>query len=362
MIAFASFCGSVAIFLKLQKRNVLRLPIQSEDETVEVKQIFGRALLTLTAFAAVMLAYISFQYKIGEMGSPSGTALPFRIKGLIFYARIICVPLILLFSIYLLDRSDDFRWSRVGIMILLLNGIVDMFLRNSRSSLLLALLLIGFLIFVNGVRLRHKEKVFLGAVALFALFMVPIMTEYRHMRTALKLSQFNAILAVFEHTGGNWIQQLADAIKFVLFRMPGIESLWCQLALGARPLGLHSFEIIRSTNGIAGYLTFAIHPMKLGDNTLLAPGFVGWLYMVGGAPIIILGSSIIGFITVYIWKLLAVIFTNSYVIAKVFLLWMLFIALTEGTLDSMGLMITAGITTIIFVEVLVRRLFRIVVI
>ena len=288
------------------------------------------------------------------MGSSTSAPLPFRLKGIVFYLRVVCVPIFILIGISFLDHSNDVVGSRAGISILILNGFADMFLRNSRSSLLLALLLLLFLLIANGVRLRMKEKAFLGLILVIGFLMVPIMSEYRGVRMLQTLSQYETLVFLFKKGESSWLLQFTQGLKFVFFRMPGIESLWCQLALGARPLGIYSLDVINSTNGIAGYLTQVIHPLMNETNTLLAPGFVGWLYLVGGAPVIFVGSMCVGFITVLVWSVIDTVFIKISATAKAFLLWMLFLALTEGTLDSMGFMLLAGMVTLISMEMLLR--------
>ncbi len=352
--AFIGFCFSVFILLFVFQNRFQLQPKNQQEYKIFFKIEACRFFLVLVVVLMAILAYFSYRYQIGEMGSSSGDPFPFRLKGIIFYTRVVCIPILILLCISLMDYANDTIGSRVGILILILNGVADMFLRNSRSSLLLALLLLMFLLLVGGVRLRVKEKLFLGVIAALAFLMVPIMTEYRQVRLIQNLSHFDSLVFLFQKGESNWLLQFIQGLKFVLFRMPGIESLWCQLALGARPLGIYSLDIINSTNGIAGYLTYVIHPMKEANNTLLAPGFVGWLYLVGGTPVIIVGSLCVGFISVLVWSLIDTAFNRTSATAKAFLLWMLFLALTEGTLDSMGFMLLAGIATLISIEILLR--------
>lgn len=289
-VAFSSFCLFVAIFLKiLKEKEPVKIEMSSSTNEV-LGQNFYRLLMCATLGLIIVLNYLSYKYQIGEMGSTAGEPLPFRLKGLIFYSKTVCMPMMVILCIYFLELKGDYFGSRAGILILILNGTLDMFLRSSRSSLLLALLLLVFLVLVGGIRFKFKEKLVLFFLVIVAFLMVPVMTEYRTIRLVENLSHINAIKVLLNNGIGNWLLQFLQGVKFVLFRMPGIESLWCELALGARPLGIYSLIIFKATNGIAGYLTYVVHPMKESNNTLLAPGFVGWLYMVGGLPIIIAGS------------------------------------------------------------------------
>jgi len=355
-IAFSSFCIFVSIFLNILKKTPAVKIGNSGSDTELLGMNFYRLLMFATLGLIVVFNYLVYKYQIGEMGSTAGDPLPFRLKGFIFYAKTVCMPMMLIFCIYFLEEKRDFLGSRVGILILILNGTIDMFLRSSRSSLLLALLLLLFLVLIGGIRFRIKEKFALCLLIIVAFLLVPVMTEYRQIRLIENLDHIDAIKVLLNNGVGNWLLQFAQGVKFVLFRMPGIESLWCELALGARPLGIYSLNIFNSTNGIAGYLTHVIHPMKESNNTLLAPGFVGWLYMVGGLPIIIAGSFLVACIVVPIWNLCELAFKHSSGVVRVFILWVLFIALTEGTLDSMLHMIIAGIAFLAIAEFLLTRI------
>jgi hypothetical protein len=355
-VAFACFSGMTASLLYFLKSPGQFESVGSGGVDRHKAGIVSKWMLAGLVTLMLALAWVSYQYKIGEMGASAAEALPFRLNGLIFYARTVSLPLGLLLCIYLAEYGGRFAVSRAGILVLLTHGVTDMLLRNSRSSLLLVLLLLVFLVLSGGVKLRRTEKVLLGLAAAAAFLAVPLMTDYRQIRLIHGLSHVDALLGALKLSGENLFLQFFKGLKFVLFRMPGIESLWCQLALGAEPLGVHSIDVINSKNGIAGYLTYVIHPMKESNNTLLAPGFVGWFFLVAGMPAIAAGALLTGAVSVLGWKYLDLRYCRAGPVAQAFLLWMLFIAMTEGTLDSMLLMLLAGIATIVAMELVLRQL------
>lgn len=349
VMGFASFCISAAtmIFFMNSKKNItscdakLNLPLSGS---------FAMQLLTAVTLLMLALAYVSNHYHIGEMGAISREALPFRLRGVIFYSRTIFIPLVILLSIYLAARNGLIKTSRLGILILITHAVIDMLLRNSRSTLLLVLLLLLFLFVVGGIKLQRKEKIFFGVAVMLAFFMTPIMTEYRRMRVEFDLSYieaFSSALSVASIAGFN---QLYKGLEFIMFRMPGIENLWNVLSMRAEPLGIHIIDIFNSKDGVAGYLSHVIHNLPVDRGGLLAPGFLGWLYFVAGIPAIILGSFFTSLISVLGWGFLDRRCFESGPIPKVFFLWVLFLALTEGTLDSMGKMFLVGLITIVTLE------------
>ncbi len=350
VLAFAGFSWSTAALLFYTKRKNAGNDQFIENPDSTLSGMLARRVLFATTLLALALAYLNYKYNIGEMGVSSGDALPFRMKGLIFYARTVFIPLAILLSIYLAERCGDLTISRLGISFLVMNGVVDMMLRSSRSGLLLSLVLLVFLMLAGGIRLRRKEKLIFAVLLPLAFIMVPFMTEYRYIRMNSSHSHFEAFLGALDLAKNNGLSQLFKGFQFVMFRMPGIESLWCMIASRAEPLGIHSLEILNSKNGIAGYLTTAIYPMKASDNTLLAPGFVGWFYLVAGSPAIVAGAVLTGILSAQAWVFLDRRYLVTGPVAKVFFLWMLFMAMTEGTLDGMSYMFFVGMATMLTLE------------
>lgn len=358
VIAFAGFSFSAAASQLLMTKKTNHVYQFGDSRNSALLGMTAKRLLLIVAPLMIILAYISYRYHIGEMGAPPGEALPFRLKGAIFYMRTIALPLIVLMIIYLAERGGNIVTSRFGVLILVSHGVTDMLLRNSRSAFLLVILLLVFLMLADGIRLGRKEKILLAVLTTLAFIMVPIMTEYRNARVAGQLSLADALLYSLNIGGNGWQTQAFKGITFVLFRMPGTEALWSMLSLGAEPLGIHSIDVIKSKDGMAGHLSYVLNSVKESDITLLATGFVGWFYLVAGLPAIVLGSICTGTLSVIGWNYLDRRYIESGPVAQVFFLWMLFIALTEGNLDSMAYILFVGILTIVALELSLILLLR----
>jgi hypothetical protein len=311
-------------------------------------------LICISIPAMLVLAYITYRYRIGEMGAVPSEALPYRLKGVVFYSRTVVFPLTMLLVVYLAERNENYFISRVGMLLLILHGLVDMLLRNSRSSLLLVILLLIFLTIAGGYRLRLREKILAGGLMVLALFIVPFMTQYRRMRVQFELSHFDALWAAVGTVGNEWYLQAFLGLKFALFRLPGIESIWCMVSWGGLPTESGALDLILSKDGVAGYLTHVIYPLLETDNTLLAPGFVGWFYLVGGYSAVFLGGIATGVTLISVWKYLGSKYLQTHAVARAFFLWMVFLVLTEGTLDSMARMVLIGAVSIGGMEILSR--------
>ena len=369
--AFTCFSLAAAALL-FYMRELGSSAYQSADEGRSTLHglIAKRSLWAVTLFMSV-LGYISYAYHIGEMGAQLSDPLPFHLKGVVFYASTIVVPLVILLSIFLAERSGCMITSRVGMLILIMHGVMNMLLRNSRSALLLSLILLIFLMLAGGVKLRLKEKVLFGAMMILGFWMVPIMTVYRSYRTTFNQSVVDAFFSALSNVAQNGSDQIFKGVEFVFFRMPGIECLWNMLARHAEPLGAYSIDVIHQKDGIAGYVTRVIYsygesmyfPASFVDAqlfapSLFAPSFVGWCYLVAGLPAIMVGSVLLGILSVLGGKFLNRKYLETGPVAQVFFLWILFMALTEGTLDSMIHMFIVGLITIVFLEASLRLITR----
>lgn len=353
VISFVTLSLSVAalLFFSRQKKSFVR---QIGDSVTDFYWFTAKSLALLLPLLMLALAFISHKYHIGEMGADSGEPLPFRLKGVIFYARFIIIPLLIIWLIYLSGRSGHIVVARLGIAFLMMHGVIDMFLRGSRSSLLLSVLLLVFLVMSGGLKLHRNEKIAAFFVLLAGLFMVPVMTEYRMHRVVEHLPVMDAILTSLSIIGNEWWATLFRGIEFVLFRMPGIEAVSAMVSLDTEPLGIRTIEILQNKQGIAGYLTHDVYGITRDSNTLSAPSFVGWFYLVGGVLGAVIGSLSLSVIVVIGWGLLRNRYFICPPVVQTFFLWMLFTGLTEGTLDSMAYMLVVGVFIIIVIEVIMR--------
>jgi len=354
VIAFTTFSISIAALLYINDRWSLSFDNESLAMNRKLYWFITKCLFYLIPLLMIVLAYVSHKYHIGEMGADSGEPLPFRLKGIIFYARFIMIPLLIMLLIYLAEQCDHIIISRIGIVFLMLHGVIDMLLRGSRSSLLLSVLLLVFLVMSGGLKLFRSEKTLAFLVLIAGLFMVPIMTEYRMHRVVDNLPVIDAILTSMSIVGNEWWTTLLRGIEFVFFRIPGIEAVSAMISLDAEPLGMQTFQIIRAEQGIAGYLTHDVYGITRDANTLSAPSFVGWFYLVNGAVAVATGALALALAVIFGWWFLGKKYFVASPIARTFFLWMLFTALTEGTLDSMLFMFVVGVLVLASIEAFIR--------
>jgi len=357
VISFVTLCLSLSILLFVSM--MMKSPIQKPENLsadLDFHWFTAKSLVIFLPILMLILAYISHKYKIGEMGADSGEPLPYRFKGVIFYARFIMLPLLIIWLIHLSVRSGHILISRLGIALLVMHGVIDMLLRGSRSSLLLSILLLVFFIIAGGLKLRRNEKILALFILLAGLFMIPVMTEYRMYRVVENLPVMDALLTSLSAIGSDVVGTLLRGIEFVLFRMPGVEAISSMVGLDAEPLGMRAIEVLHDEQGVAGYLTHEVYGITREATTLSAPGFIGWFYLVGGVPATIVGSTVLAITIVVGWALLGGKHLKSLPVIQTFFLWMLFHAITEGTLDSMMYMLVVGVFTLFIIEIVIMRL------
>lgn len=307
-------------------------------------------LLVTVPLLMIVLGYVAYAYKIGQMGVAPGEPLPYRLKGIVFYARHVLIPLLILALVCQATFASDSRSLHAGLLLLAVHGVSDAILRGSRSSLLLCLLLVMFLSASGGLRIRRRDMLFLGGLVLGAILLIPTITLYRALRFESDAGLWQLFSSAFSAANHDMPSIFMNSLSSVYFRIPGIETTWAITSLVNEPLGGGLFDIMRSQFGVTGYLNFDIYQVPVEAYTLFAPGFVGWLYLAGGWPGLAIGSIVLALLCVHLPRLLYGGYLRWPPLANTFFLWILFISLTDGTLDSNLLLIVAGMATLVALE------------
>ena len=353
---FSIFCIVSALLIKWSHAPAtVKAKVSSDLNSSEAGKITGIFLLGLPVLMLV-LGYVAYKYHIGQMGVPPGEPLPFRLKGIIFYARLILLPLLILTLIYLGSKANNSWIERAGLFLLLAHGVSDMMLRGSRSSLLLCILLALFLAANGGLKLKRNGMLISSLLLLGAVVLMPIIMNYRILRFTSNEGLLIVMGQAISATGESLLQLLLKGLSVVYFRIPGIETIWAILSVKAEPLGSALIPVLISPFGITGHLNFTTYQLSPELNTLFAPGFVGWLYLAGGVAGLAIGSLVLAWICI----MLPIYFYKSGLrsapVANTFLLWILFVSLTDGTLDSNLFMIAVGVFSLGSIELLLRTL------
>ena len=341
-LAFCSFCLTAGALLG--RLNAAQN--WTDDMPREAITRMASALMIVIPLLMLVLGYVTYVHHIGQMGVPTGEPLPFRLKGIVFYGRTVVLPLMILALINFGTKLDSRPLALLGVSLLVVHGVSDMMLRGSRSSLLLCLLLALFLIVGRGFKVRRMGLVIMAALVLAAIWLMPIVLQYRMLRMHSDAGLWGLMQQAFAASHDDALALLKHALLNVYYRIPGIETAWAIINVDGKPLGSALWTTVRSPFGMTGYLNFTLYHVPAEENTLYAPGFIGWLYLAGGHVLLLLGPALLAWVCVRVpcW-----VFTSgspNAPIVNAFLLWILFLTLTDGTPDANVLLITSGLVAL----------------
>ena len=352
---FSLFCFVAAGLLVLSTQNQIA-PASGVRLDPSPKSIWIMMLIIISVM--VLLGYIAYLYRIGQMGAPPGPALPFRAKGIVFYGRQVVLPLLILYVIAVGTRLNN-RWVVLGgILLLITHAVSDMFLRGSRSSLLLCALMLFFLMVSGGIKIRRLGLSAFVVGGLTAIWLMPTIMNYRILRFTSTDNIYLIMAKAFSGSSEGGLAQLFRALTDLYLRIPGIETLWAMSSLSATPLDGRLFEVIRSSFGVTGYLNFDVYRISPEWYTLFAPGYIGWWYLAAGWLGLSVGAFLLAIFCVQAPRWIQLARLDCQPVANVFLLWILFISFSDGTLDGNFLLIFSGVVTLACLEGSIRLIGR----
>lgn len=352
MMVFVPYCVAVFGMLTVIRKlpNPAMTPLRLSP-TIRWQSVYLLGIVMLM----VVSGFVAHRYRIGQMGVDPGEPLPYRLKGIVFYGRTVIVPLLILAVIYLGHASEK-RWLVLsGLALLVIHGISEMVLRGSRSSLMLIVLLAVLLAGSGGFRLKRGSILLLGVALFAAVWLMPVVMNYRILRMGSDAAALELLRQALGAARLNVLAVLMEGLTVIYFRIPGIETIWSIIGFNGEPLGLRALQEMRTPFGITGYLNFVIYKIPMEVYTLYAPGLVGWLYLAGGHSILIAGGALLGVLCVMVPRLIYRSSLYCKPIANTFFLWILFVSMTDATIDGNVLMLATGIVGLILVEFVLRR-------
>lgn len=276
-------------------------------------------LLLLNIALVALLQSVSYHYGLGRQGQFNEEALPFKLAGMVMYTKAAVIPALLLMQIYWAESNGRWWLARAGVATLFAIGLVQMFMQDSRGAPLMPVLLLVLLWWQAGFRLRFVDKVamviFVG-VTLIGIQMVTSMRLYGE-----SASYFT------------WYQIVAG-VNFVLLRITGVEQLMAIQYLGA-PIPLNEvWDVLVSPGGIPAYYTTNLLGVDEKLPQTFAPSGIGWFYLAGGVPGVMIGAATIGFLVTFAWRALDGLFEGFSPVIKAFYLFMMLMLVAEGSMKE----------------------------
>lgn len=306
----------------------------------------------------LITTYITYATGIAIMGVES-VRLPFHLAGIIFYTRTAIIPALLLLAIWLCQRAGSTQMAKAYLMLLLGFGLSDMLLRSSRGALVGSILLWWFLSLTGGHSIRRKAYVLLGVLAVAVFFAYPFVAEFRNVRITSGSRDIIALLGETEKNliGGS-VEQVGTLIVGgfgkSLNRFTGIDMLMAFNASHIQPLGPNAWAMLKSS-GLGEYLTRDIFGYTNTTTNAMAPGLLGWFFLLGGNPMVIMGTIGFTVLTGFLWKVMRRLGLRTLPVAQALFSLLLLTTAVDGGLDSLvGLTVLSWPVAIILCEFLFR--------
>jgi hypothetical protein len=297
---------------------------------------------TLGSFLAivgiVVTAYVMDRQGIGVMGL-EGSRLPFRLAGIVFQVHTILIPALLTLAIWAGFETAEPKRVAFGLLLMLVLGLTDQYLRSSRGALA-GLALWTLLVFLtSGRRLQKRHIIALGCVVLVVSLLYPLTTAYRDLRLrnpGVAAPRLVADVLVEQATGGpaGVRTAIATGIESFFFRVTGADLLVVFNGLGVEPLKLNAFESLIAPGGLSGYVTRDVFGVSYRDVNAVAPGLVGWFYLMYGNIGVVLGLAIFTLVTHMVWAGLSRTSFRSPPVVRALFLFFLATVAVDGALDS----------------------------
>jgi len=342
---FGAFCLAVWLLVAKMKAHSWYLP----RGVIDYNNVCNILLWLIPCLMGVTFI-IANVTGINRMGEES-VYLPLHLAGLIYYCRVMLIPALLLLLIWCSDEAGLRKYFVAGTILLLIHGISDMLLRSSRGALLLLFIGLFFLLSNTNRMIKNRLYLFIGVI-FFTLLAWPIITSYRSVREHGYQSTISHTLyeSITNPTIGtiSYSDELIDGIKSLFFRY-GAVSLIPMSGVELEPLKTQCFSTSVTrvyTVEVMGYPPQNIHAS--------GPSFVGWFYLVGGNPFVIIGTFGFTVLVLLFWQMLERLRLYCLPVARsIFLLWVLLL-LGGGPLDSLALGIMTLTGSIIGCEYIMR--------
>lgn len=345
--AFVTFCLTswcLLVYTKIPRSH-------SFKREVNYRRIFS-VLIWLIPLLMIVTTLVMYVTGMARMAAES-VYLPFHLAGWIFYIRTALIPALLLLLVWCSDKAGSRKQLTFGILLLFLHGLSDMLLRSSRGSLLMLFMMLMLLFVIAGQLTKQRIRLF-AIILLMTMLLWPVISVYRYIRAgsysvSIGDSLSESIASMSSYGSISVPETLSEAIKSVLFRFVGVDSLLSIVDAGAQPLGFNVFS-----TSVPSY--FKVEVMGYSPDTIigLSPSLPGWFYIVGGNYLVVAGMFCFVLLTWTIWRALSKSRLRCLPVAQTLFLFWVFRISSSGVLDRQYLNILVIVGAIAMCEWLLR--------
>jgi len=340
--AFVTFSLAAWTLIGLSRRGKKIAPGPDTEAEMHVGAEGCRAAssiaLWVSLFLIVATTYILQVSGIAVMGVEA-ISLPFRFSGIVFYTRSVFIPAMLLLLILCSRKAGLNGRAGIGIALIVVYGLSDMFLRSSKGGLATLLLSLLFLVLIDRWKIRRAHIVFFGACGLLLSLLFPLVSVFRNLRIDTgSLEIFSLLADAFQDLAGDDVRDFRDVMMLgfgsIIFRIVGVDILIALNSMGAEPLRDVAWAVLTSERGLSGYVTVDVFGFSPDAVHSVAPSLVGWFYLLGGNGFVVLGIAWFTAIGFVLWRLLSGLRLKSIIVADVLFMSLFTTMAVDGTLDS----------------------------
>ncbi len=340
--SFVVFCFVAWVLLGMSrdsKRRAIATNSASESMlSADICRVVSSVALWISILLILVTTYILRVSGIAVMGV-EGESLPFHFAGIVFYTRSVFIPAMLLLLIWCSQKARLSGRTMVGIALLVGYGLSDMILRSSRSGLATLLLSLAFLVLISkrGIRRIHA-LLFAGGVVLISL-LFPFVSEYRNLRIDTgSVDIISLLVETYRNLIGGDPSIVWDILKIgigsIIFRITGVDILIVFNSIGVEPIKDIAWSILTSSRGLSGYITVDIFGFSPDAVHAMAPGLVGWFYLIGGNVLAIVGIAWFTSTAYILWRMLNYARLKCLPVAQALFLSLFSAMVVDGTLDN----------------------------
>lgn len=329
------------------------------EETMQLSDPwYVRTNLWLWAWLGLLIlslgtAWLSYYFDIGLMGSEIKLALPYRLRGVIFYFRsyVLIGALLMLAYVAYRQKSNSRFWWAIGLLVL--NGVADALIRSSKAALLAPFLYVFFLMVAADMPIRKRNMMLALLICVPIFLALPYLNNLRVFRTA-GLGVWEALAQTISSTEMTPIESLIRSMIWVIYRLPGVEMLIGILGHPTQSIGANWPEVFARSTGVAGFLTNDVFLTPPQYPHLAAPSYFGWWYLMFGRLGVVIGGAVLALFVQFGWQTILKLGNQAAIVARVFFLMFLFMAVSEGALDMLTKTIVAIFITVLLLEAMMR--------
>jgi len=247
---------------------------------------------------SIFLLYLTEHFNIGYMGV-ANVNLPFQLAGVIFYTRLIILPV--LQSLWLYTALVSRNSSKISIVFVVtaLYALITALLTTSRGTFLFGVFPLGFVLILYNKKYLRKNLWFFVVILIITVLGHGFVSDLRSELVYTGGDAVQALVYQFQHGS---LGDPVESAQRVIFRVTGVDSL---IAMSGPNTPLLSIgDLVVGGVSPTSYFTHVIQGYPVGLLNSSATSLFGWFYLIQGQLGLIIGVFVFTFGVGVIWQYL----------------------------------------------------------